>query len=69
MEIIKILEVIGTSKKNWEDSANNAVKFRDKLSMIILGIEVVGQTAKVGNGKISEYRTTIKIAFKVKNKR
>ncbi len=69
MEIIKILEVIGTSKKNWEDAANNAVKEASETVEGITGIEVVGQTAKVGKGKISEYRTNVKIAFKVKNKR
>ncbi|MEN8153588.1 MAG: dodecin family protein [Acidobacteriota bacterium] len=69
METIKILEIIGTSKKNWEDAANNAVKEASETVNGITGAEVVGQTAKVSNGKIAEYRTTVKVAFKVKSKR
>ena len=69
MDIIKILEIIGTSKKNWEDAANNAVKEAAETVKGITGLEVVSQTAKTNGGKISEYRTTVKIAFKVKSKR
>ncbi len=69
MDTIKILEIIGTSEKNWEDAANNAVKETSETVNDITGLEVVSQTAKVKSGKISEYRTTVKIAFKVKSKR
>lgn len=69
MDTIKILEIIGTSKKNWEDAANNAAKEAAETVNDISGLEVVSQTAKVKNGNIEEYRTTVKLAFKVKSKR
>ncbi len=68
MEVIKIIEVIGNSKKSWEDAAQDAVKETSKTVEGITGIEVISQTAKVNEGEISEYRTTVKVAFKV-NKR
>jgi flavin-binding protein dodecin len=69
MDVIKILEIIGTSSKNWEDAANNAVREAAETVEGISGLEVISQTARVKDGKISEYRATVKIAFKVKSKR
>ncbi len=69
MRTVKIIEVIGTSTKSWEDAANDAIKEATETIEGITGLEVMGQTAKVENGKISEYRTTVKIAFLVREKR
>ncbi len=69
MDIVKIVELIGNSKKDWEDAAQNAVKEASKTVDGITGVEVISQTAKVKNNKIAEYRTTVKVAFKVKDKR
>lgn len=69
MNTIKILELIGTSTKNWEDAAENAIKEAGETVQGITGLEVVAQTGKVKNGEISEYRTTVKIAFLVKTNR
>jgi flavin-binding protein dodecin len=69
MKTIKIIELIGTSHNNWEDAANNAVKEAQETIKGITGLEVVGQTAKVENGEIVEYRTTVKMAFLVKENR
>jgi len=68
MSTVKVVEVIGTSTKNWEDAANNAVHDTAETIEGITGLEVVSQTAKVEKGKISEYRTTVKIAFVVKGR-
>jgi flavin-binding protein dodecin len=69
METIKVVELIGTSTKNWEDAANNAIKEATETLQGITGLEVVAQTAKVENGKIIEFRTTVKVAFLVKTNR
>ena len=69
MSTVKVVELIGTSTKNWEDAANNAIKEAAETIDGITGLEVVSQTAKVEKGNISEYRTTVKIAFLVKQKR
>ncbi|TFH66708.1 MAG: dodecin domain-containing protein [Gemmatimonadales bacterium] len=66
MTTIKVIELIGTSKNNWEDAASNAIKDAHKTVSGITGLEVVGQTARVENGKIAEYRAIVKVAFAVK---
>ena len=69
MTTIKVIELIGTSTKNWEDAANNAVQEAQETIKGITGLEVVAQTAKVDGGKISEYRTNVKVAFLVQDNR
>jgi len=69
MATIKVIELIGTSKKSWEDAANNAVKESQETISGITGLEVMGQTARVEKGVIKEYRTNVKVAFLVKNVR
>jgi flavin-binding protein dodecin len=69
MTTIKVIELIGTSKQSWEDAANNAVKEAQETVSGITGLEVVGQTARVENGVIAEYRANLKLAFLVKGVR
>jgi flavin-binding protein dodecin len=69
MSTIKVIELIGTSKKNWEDAANNAIKEAAETISEITGLEMINQTAKVEKGKIVEYRANLKAAFKVKSER
>lgn len=65
MPAIKIIEVLGVSKKSWEDAANEALAEAKKSVRNITGLEVVAQTAKVKDGDVAEYHATCKIAFKV----
>jgi flavin-binding protein dodecin len=69
METIKVIELIGTSTKSWEDAANEAVKEASETVYGMTGLEVMAQTAKVVDGKIAEYRTNVKIAFLVRENR
>ena len=69
MKTIKVIELIGTSTQSWEDAANNAVKEAQETVSGITGVELVGQTARVENGVIAEYRANLKLAFLVKDDR
>lgn len=69
MNTIKVIELIGTSKTSWEDAANNAVKEAHETVSGITGVELIGQTARVENGVIAEYRANLKLAFLVKEVR
>ena len=69
MNTVKIIELIGISKKSWEDAANNAVKEAQETVEGISGLEVAGQTAKVEDGRITEYRSNVKVAFLVQDNR
>lgn len=65
MPVIKVIELVGNSKVSWEDAAKNAVAEAAKTIRGITGIDVVGQTAVVENGAITEYRANVKVAFVV----
>ena len=67
--IAKIIEIIGSSSNGWEDAAQNAVLEAKQTVKGITGVEVIDMTAKVDEetGKITTYRTTVKIAFVVQH--
>ena len=69
MPTVKVIEIIGTSSNSWEDAANNAIVEAAETVKGITGLEVMAQTAKVEGNSIAEFRTTVKIAFLVKDNR
>lgn len=64
MAVVKVIEVMGTSKESWEDAVKNALEGAKKTLHGISGIEVVSQTAAVQDGELVEFRATVKLAFK-----
>jgi len=69
MTTVKIVELLGTSQKSWQDAAKAAVNEAGKTIRNIHGIDVVNQTAKVQDGEIVEYRVNLKLSFKVEEGR
>ena len=62
---IKIIEIIGTSKKSWDDAAREALTEAKKSLRGITGVDLVSQTARVKDGEITEYHATCKVAFRI----
>jgi flavin-binding protein dodecin len=62
--VYKLVEVIGTSTKSWEDAANNAVETAAKTLRDLRIAEVVKMDMKVEGGKVKEYRTRVLLSFK-----
>ena len=65
--IYKIVEVIGTSTKSWEDAAMNAVRAAAKSLGDLRIAEVVKMDMKVDKGKVVAYRTRVLLSFKYEN--
>ena len=65
MTAVKIIKVLGTSTESWEDAAHEAVAQASESVDDIHGIEVEDWTANVEDGRITEYKTTVEIAFPV----
>ena len=62
--IYKVIELVGTSEKSWEDAAQNAVKAAGE-SLRDLRIAEVGKLdMKVEGGKVTAYRVRVKLSFK-----
>jgi flavin-binding protein dodecin len=67
--IAKVIEIIGSSDKGWEDAAQVAVDEARKTLHGIHGIEIMDMTATVdeNTGKITYYRASVKVAFGVEH--
>jgi len=63
---IKIVEILGISKKSFDDAVEQAVKKASKTIENITGLEVIKFSARVEDGKIIQYRANVKLAFPVK---
>jgi flavin-binding protein dodecin len=66
--VVKVIELIGSSTKSWEDAAANAVKQAAKTVHDIKAVYLKECTAKVRDNRIVEYRSNVKISFVVSRK-
>lgn len=68
--VAKIIEIVGSSNTGWQDAAQVALNEAKKTIHGITGVEVGDMTAKVdpNSGNITEYHTSVKIAFGVEHK-
>ena len=62
--VYKVVEVIGTSTKSWEDAARNAVETAAKTLRDLRIAEVVKLDMKVEGGKVQAFRTRVLLSFK-----
>ena len=65
MSIIKVIEVLSTSTKSFDDAAQNAVTEASKSVKNITSIYIQDMNGKVENNSIVSYGVTAKISFKV----
>jgi flavin-binding protein dodecin len=63
--IAKVVTIIGSSPESFAKAADAAVQEAAKTVRGITGASVVSMSALVENDHISEYRTTVNIAFGV----
>ena len=67
MTVIKIIELVGVSKKGLQDAVENAVKEASKTVRNLKGVDILSWTGKIEGDKIVEYRANVKISFIVEN--
>jgi dodecin len=65
----KIIEIIGSSKKSWEEAACKAVETAAESLEEIRVAEVKELDMRVEKGKVVEYRVKLSMSFKVDKKR
>ena len=60
---VKVIELVGTSTESWPKAVEEAVSKAGESLRNIHGVDVISLKARVNNGKITEYRADVKIAF------
>jgi dodecin len=60
----KVIELIGTSAKSWEEAAKVAVERAAEHLRELRVAEVVEQDIVITDGKVEAYRTKVKVSFK-----
>ena len=67
MAVLKVIEIMASSEKSWEDATASAVKVAGKTVKEIRSAYVQDMSAVVKNNKITEFRVNVKISFEVLN--
>jgi flavin-binding protein dodecin len=62
--VYRITELVGTSKKSWEDAAANAVAAASKTLRDLRVAEIIKLDMVVENGKVTSYRAKVALSFK-----
>jgi flavin-binding protein dodecin len=65
MSVIKVLELMSSSTKSWEDAAQSAIAEASKTIKNIRSGYVKDHSAVVQSGKIAEYRVNVKLSFEI----
>jgi len=65
MKVIKVIELLANSKKSWEDATNQAIKKASKSINNIRSANVGNMSVTVKDGKVAEYRVSLKVTFEV----
>ena len=62
-DVAKVVTIIGSSPESFAKAADAAVQEAAKTLRGISGADVSSMSANVENGRISQYKTTVNIAF------
>jgi flavin-binding protein dodecin len=63
MSVAKVTEIIASSSKSFEDAIEVGVKRADKTLKNVKSAWVANQQVTVDDGKIDQYRVTLKVTF------
>lgn len=65
---VKVIELVGNSEESWEDAAQNALDDASESLEDISAVEITSQTADVEDGRIQRYKTTVDVAFELRDR-
>ena len=61
----KLIELVGTSSKSFEDAIQNAVADAAKSLRDLAWFEVLEQRGRIKNGAVAEFQVKLHVAFKI----
>jgi flavin-binding protein dodecin len=62
--VYKVIELVGTSTKSWNEAAKAAVERAAESLRDLRVAEVVAQDVVITDGKVEAYRVKVKVSFK-----
>ena len=65
MAVIKTIDLVGVSTESWPDAAHQALTEAAKTIRGIDSMDILGTSAVVSDGKITEYHTQVRISFRI----
>lgn len=65
MAILKVIEILASSKKSWEEATKNAVEEASKTLKNIKSVYVNEMSTTIKDDKVDEFRVNVKITFAV----
>jgi dodecin len=65
MSVLKVIEVLSSSTKSWEDATQKAVVKASESLKNIRSVYVQDQSATVKDGQVSEFRVNLKLTFEL----
>ncbi|HJY19674.1 MAG TPA: dodecin family protein [Chthoniobacterales bacterium] len=63
--VYKVVQLVGTSAKSWEEAAKNAVETAATTLRDLRVGEIVKLDITVDDGKVTMYRARVDVSFKV----
>ena len=67
MSVAKVIEIVANSNKSFDDAVQQGLTEAARSVRGITGVEVRNWTADVENNRISSYKVTLHIAFKIEH--
>lgn len=65
MSVLKVIEVLSNSEVSWEDAAHKGIAKAATSLKNIRSVYIKEQSAAVQDGKITQYRVTLKLSFEL----
>ncbi|HLV24175.1 MAG TPA: dodecin family protein [Moheibacter sp.] len=65
MAVLKVLELMSSSEKSWEDASRKAIAKASETLKNIRSVWVKEQSLSVKNGEVAEFRVTLKVTFEI----
>lgn len=65
--VVKVIEILGVSDKSFDDAVSQGIARASKTVKNITGVDIVGHTGDVKDGKITQYRVNMKLCFVVED--
>jgi dodecin len=63
MSVAKVVEIISSSKESFDDAVKTGIERACKTLENVQGAWVQDQKVSITDGKVTEYRVTLKITF------